>query len=145
MKGTLKVWPDTDFPERFDEGRTVWIEDKPYKILETRWHKHQARIRVEGVTRIEHAEALIGMTVAVSKDDLPDLDEGEYMIRDLIGIEVFDESGAKVGVVEDVIQGAAQDLYQIAGTLVPAVREFILEVDVAARRMTIRPLPGMFE
>lgn len=144
LKGTLKIWPDTDFPERFDEGRSVLIDGKSYEIVETRWHKLQARIRVKGVTRLELAEALIGQQVSVPADDLPELGEGEYMIGDLVGLEVFDETGVKLGDVEDVIKGAAQDLYRVAGVLVPAVKEFVKDIDLANKRIVIRPLPGMF-
>jgi len=144
LKGILKVWPDTDFPERFDEGRTVFIGETPYDIIETRWHKQQARIRVKGITKIGQAEALIGSPVSVPADDVPALEEDEYMIDDVIGVEVFDEAGKRLGTVDEVIRGA-QDLYEVSGVLVPAVKEFVLEVDIAARRMVIRPIAGMFE
>jgi 16S rRNA processing protein RimM len=144
LKGILKVWPDTDFPERFDEGRTVLIGETPYEIVETRWHKQQARIRVKGITKIAQGEALIGAPVSVPADDVPTLEEGQYMIDDLIGVEVFDESGKRLGAVDQVVRGA-QDLYEVSGVLVPAVKEFVLEVDIAARRMVIRPIAGMFE
>jgi 16S rRNA processing protein RimM len=144
LKGILKVWPDTDFPERFDEGRTVLIEGEPYDIIETRWHKQQVRIRVKGITKIGQAEALVGASVTVPADDVPTLEEGQYMIDDVIGVEVFDESGKRLGTVDQVVRGA-QDLYEVSGVLVPAVKEFVLEVDIAARRMVIRPIAGMFE
>ena len=145
LKGTLKVWPDTDFPERFDEGRSVIIDGKPYEIVETRWHKLQARIRVKGITRLELAEALIGSTVEVPADDLPELGEDEYMVGDLMGLEVFDTEGKPLGTIEDVIKGSAQDLYQVNGVLVPAVKEFIKEIDIPGKRMVIAPIPGMFD
>ena len=145
LKGTLKICPYTDFPDRFNEGRSVLIDGKPREIVETRWHKLQARIRVKGVTRLELAEALIGCTVEVPADDLPELGENEYMIGDLMGLEVFNEAGERMGVVEDIIKGSAQDLYQVAGVLVPAVKEFILSIDVPGKRMVIRPIPGMFD
>jgi 16S rRNA processing protein RimM len=143
LKGTLKVWPDTDFPERFDAGRTVHIDGEPFEIIETRWHKQQARIRVKGITKIAQAEALIGASLSIAADDMPVLEADEYMVADLIGIEVFDESGERLGTLEQVHRGA-QDLYDISGVLVPAVKEFVLEVDIAAKRMVIRPVPGMF-
>ena len=145
LKGTLKIWPETDFPERFDEGRSLLIDGKSYEIIETRWHKQQARVRVRGITKIDQAETYIGMEVAVPADDLPQLDEGEYMVDDLIGLEAFDADGNKLGELEDVVKGTAQDLYQINGVLVPAVKEFIKEVDTTNRRIVVTPLPGMFD
>lgn len=144
LKGILKVWPDTDFPERFSEGRTVLIGETPYEIVETRWHKQQARIRVKGITKIAQGEALIGSPVSVPADDAPVLEEDEYMIDDLIGIEVFDEADNKLGTVDQVIRGA-QDVYDVSGVLVPAVKEFVLKIDIDQRRMVIRPIAGMFD
>lgn len=144
LKGTLKVWPDTDFPERFDVGKSVLVDGEPYEIIESRWHKLQARIRLKGITRIALAEAFIGKSLAVPADDFPALDEDEYMIGDLIGLEVFDESGLRLGTLEQVHAGA-QDVYEVSGVLVPAVKEFIREVDLRRRRMVIRPIPGMFD
>jgi len=144
LKGILKVWPDTDFPERFDEGRTVLIGETPYEIVETRWHKQQARIRVKGITKIAQGEALIGSPVSVPADDAPELEEDEYMIDDLIGIEVFDEADKKLGTVDQVIRGA-QDVYDVSGVLVPAVKEFVLKIDIDHKRMVIRPIAGMFD
>ncbi|MDQ2986554.1 MAG: ribosome maturation factor RimM [Armatimonadota bacterium] len=144
LKGILKIWPDTDFPQRFDEGQTVFIDGTAYKILETRWHKQQVRIRVEGITKIDQGEALIGNDVAVPSDDTPELQEDEYMVADLLGLEVFDEGGKHLGTLEDVHRGA-QDLYQVGSTLIPAVKEFVLEVDIAGKRMVVRPIQGMFD
>lgn len=144
LKGILKVWPDTDFPERFAAGRTVLIDMAPYEIIETRWHKQQVRIRVKGITKIAQGEALIGMSVSVPADDAPTLEDDEYMIDDLIGLEVFDESGKLLGTLDQVNRGA-QDVYDVSGVLVPAVKEFIREVDIPAKRMVIRPVPGMFD
>ena len=143
LKGFLKIWPDTDFPERFDEGRMVIIDGQERRIRETRWHKLQVRLRLEGVTRIEQAEALIGQEVYVPADDTPELEEDEFMIDDLIGLEVFDTTGRLLGTLDEVHRGA-QDVYQVGEALVPAVKEFIKEVDIAGGRMVIDPLEGMF-
>ena len=80
---------------------------------------------------------------------LADLDEGEYYIKDLIGLEVFDaKDNSPVGVLEDVIQNTAQDIYLIktkdgSEVLVPAVKEFIKDIDVAAGRIYINFIEGM--
>jgi 16S rRNA processing protein RimM len=143
LKGFLKIWPDTDFPERFDEGRMVIIDGQERRIRETRWHKLQVRIRIDGVTRIEQAEALIGQEVYVPADATPELDEDEFMIDDLIGLKVFDTTGKLLGTLDEVHRGA-QDVYQVGEALVPAVKEFIKEVDIAGGRMVIDPLESMF-
>ena len=80
---------------------------------------------------------------------LSDLDEGEYYIKDLIGLEVFDaKDNSLVGVLDDVIQNTAQDIYLIkteegSEILVPAVKEFIKDIDVVAGRIYINFIEGM--
>jgi 16S rRNA processing protein RimM len=66
------------------------------------------------------------------------LEEGQYYIDDLIGMEVFTESGERIGKLKHVRHGAAYDLYDIGAYTIPAVEEYILEVDVPNKRMVVR-------
>lgn len=80
---------------------------------------------------------------------LAELDDGEYYIKDLIGLSVFDAGdNSPVGTIEDVIQNTAQDIYLIktcdgAEVLVPAVKEFIKDIDIKAGRISINFIEGM--
>lgn len=145
LKGFIKVWPETDFPERFDAGNTVWVGSKQYVIRETQWHKKQVRLRLEGISRLAMAEGLIGMDVAADASERPELDENEYMTDDLIGLDVYDTEGRHLGRLEEVLSAPAQDLYRVGDALIPAVREFVKDIDIQARRMVISPIPGMFD
>jgi 16S rRNA processing protein RimM len=145
LKGFLKIWPLTDFPERFNEGQTIFINVEPYKVREVQWHKKQARVRLHEVLNISAAEALIGAEITIPPDIPPQLEEGEFLIGDVVGLEVFDESGKRLGSVEEVIPAPAQDLYRVGDTLIPAVAEFVKEVDLNNRKMIVRPIPGMFD
>jgi 16S rRNA processing protein RimM len=144
LKGFLKIWPETDFPERFDPGNTLFVGDKPYEVVELQWHKKQARVRLKGVRRLPEAEPLIGSEVSVPTGEIPELEEGEYMVGDLLGLSVYDVEGKLLGTLDEVIPAPAHDLYRIGETLVPAVSEFVIEIDIANQRMVIRPLPGLF-
>lgn len=145
LKGFLKIWPLTDFPERFNEGQTIFMNGEPYKVREVQWHKKQARVRLHEVTNVSDAEALIGAEITVPPDIPPQLEEGEFLIGDVIGLDVFDENGKRLGSVEEVIPAPAQDLYRVGDTLIPAVAEFVKEVDLKNRKMIVRPIPGMFD
>lgn len=144
LKGTLKIWPSTDFPERFDEGSIIWLGGRERKIIESQWHKKQVRVRVDGIKRIEDAENYIGQEVRAAALERK-LDEDEFMVDDLLGLRVFDENGRTLGTVEEVMSGPAHDIYRIGSALVPAVSEFVKEIDLKSRTMTIAPIPGMFE
>lgn len=144
LRGAVKVLPLTTFPERFDAGRTLFLRGTAREVQRSAWHKTLVRVWLEGITRIEEAATLVGELLYVPEEDVPPLGEGEYMVRDLIGLEVFDESGRQLGVLEEVITGPAHDLYRVGQALIPAVKEFVRSIDIAARRMVIHPIPGMF-
>jgi len=144
LRGAVKVLPLTTFPERFDEGRTLFLRGEPREVRRSAWHKTLVRVWLEGVTSIEDAVALVGELLCVPEEDTPPLEEGEYMVRDLIGVEVFDEAGRRLGELEEVIAAPAHDLYRVGEALVPAVKEFVISIDLEARRMVIRPIPGLF-
>ena len=79
---------------------------------------------------------------------LPELPEGEYWPHQLIGCEVVTETGRSLGAVADVIGSPANDLWAAADdagteTLIPAIREVVMSVDVVERRIEVREIPGL--
>lgn len=77
------------------------------------------------------------------------MDEDEYFIFDLIGLQAQKEDGTFLGTVSDVIQNTAQDLYEITAEngrkyLIPAVREFVTDIDINHGIMRIKPIEGLF-
>jgi 16S rRNA processing protein RimM len=144
LRGAVKVVPMTGFPERFEEGKTVYLQGRPLKILRHAWHKTQVRIWLEGFKRIEEAQPIVGELLYVPEEDVPELEADEFLVRDLLGMEAYSEDGRFLGVVEEVLAAPAHDLYRIGGALVPAVKEFVVRVDLKQRRMVIRPIPGLF-
>ncbi len=143
LKGAVKVTPLTDFPERFDSGKSVFLNDRSYVITDCQWHKSQVRIWLEGIKKIDQAETLIGINVQVPLSDTPELEEGEFMVRDLLGLPVYEESGERLGSLDEVVSGPAQDVYRVGEILIPAVKEFVKEVNLKERRVVVKLLPGM--
>ncbi|MCS6919910.1 MAG: ribosome maturation factor RimM [Fimbriimonadales bacterium] len=164
IRGELKVRLETDFPERFQPGARLfwWLPPKPEPadadefaprprkkpprtqppkecyIESVRWHGEFLVIQLAGVTTRDQAEQLRGAWLLIPPEERMPLEEGQYYISDLIGMEVFTESGERVGKLKDVRQGAAYDFYDIGKYTIPAVGEYILEVDVPNKRMVVR-------
>lgn len=145
LRGGFRVECLTDFPERFDRGRLVYIDGVPHKVRSVAWHKGQARIEVEGVESVEDAEALRWHYLTVPAADRPDLDDDEYLATDLVGLTAFDQNGRRLGTVDEVVPSPAHSLLLINGTLVPSVAAFVKEVDLEGRRITINVIPGLFD
>jgi 16S rRNA processing protein RimM len=167
MKGELKVRSETEFPqERFRPGARLywWRPPEPPRMQETerdirlakgkkpprtmspqecvvesvRWHGSWLLLKLEGIDTLEQAEKLHGAWLMIPPEARMPLPEDEYYIDDLIGMEVYTESGARLGILRRVIPGAAYDFYEVGHYLIPAHKQFILEVDVPGKRMVVR-------
>jgi len=143
--GGLKIAPTTDFLQRFEVGRIIYINDQPVTIKRLMAHKTQVRIETKEITDRNTAETLKWAKVSVPADEIPELEEDEFFSADLIGLKAVDESGNVLGVVSDVFSSPAHDVLQIGSAMVPAVMEFVKEVDLEAGVIVITPIPGMFE
>jgi len=145
LDGHVKISPMTDFPERFSPRAVLYIQKQPYRIQKSHWHKNQVRVRFISTQRIEDAEALIGKFVQVPIADVPELEENEFLVKDLLGLAVVDQDGNALGKVDDIVSGPAQDLIRIGQSLIPIVKEFVKEIDIQGGRIVVQPIPGMLE
>ncbi|MCW5938928.1 MAG: 16S rRNA processing protein RimM [Fimbriimonadaceae bacterium] len=141
--GAVRIDLLTDFPERFHKGATLRIGEREAVVQSVSFHQGQARVQFQGFTTVEEAEALKWEYVTVAADERPELEDGEYLARDLIGLPVFTEDGRELGTLDEVLPYPAHDLWRVGAILVPAVRQFVLDVSLEDRRITVRLIPGM--
>jgi 16S rRNA processing protein RimM len=147
-EGEVCVYSLTDFPERFARGAqlSLALPDMPritLRVAESRPFKGGYLIRFAEITSMEAAERLRGGYLQVPIDDRMPLPEDTYYIDDLIGLDVFTDTGKYLGQIEEVILNPANDIYRVGEILIPAVSEFVRDIDLVARRVTIRPIPGL--
>lgn len=150
LKGELKVYHYSDYKERFEEFSKVYLDHKEFRIAGVRYMKEMVILKLEGISDRTEAETYKGKDVLIDKEDTRELPEDTYYIYDLIGLSVVDENGAVLGSVSDVIQNSTQDLYEVekedkSRFLIPAVEEFILNIDMESRTMTVRLIDGLME
>lgn len=170
LRGELRVYPETDFPERFEVAGKRWLlrpgetEPQPIELVSGRYveGKNLCIITLALVENREQAEELRGCKLMVKDGDRPQLGEDEYHVVDLIGLQVFmQESGELVGTVVDVIP-AGHDLLEVQlppqddkdqtkkdkkqkTVLIPFVKAIAPVVDIAARRIEITPPDGLLQ
>ncbi|WP_242057703.1 MULTISPECIES: ribosome maturation factor RimM [Nostoc] len=165
LSGELRVYPDSDFPERFEVPGKRWLlrpgqtEPQPIELLAGRYieGKNLYVIKLAGVENRNQAEELRGCKLMVPVSDRPQLAENEYHVLDLIGLEVFMQaSGELVGTVVDIIP-AGNDLLEVKlhesfardknqkTVLIPFVEAIAPVVDLQARRIEITPPAGLLE
>ena len=148
IKGEVKVYPYTDYPQRFEELDCVYAGDEKLQIEKVRYQKNVVIVKFSGSYDRNREEALKDRFLTIDRENLRELDEDEYFIFDLIGLVAVDQEGRRLGTVSDVIQNTAQDLYEItadggAKYLIPAVREFVTEIDLNHGIMKIKPIEGL--
>ena len=148
LAGEMRCRPETDFPERFLETREIEVfreggQARRLKIEGVRFHKDLVLLKLEGVDTPEAAKSLGLSWVAVGPDEVVELDDGEYFHYQLEGLEAIDPEGQTLGQIAEVLANPAHEIYRIVGPageiLVPAVAAYVLSVDLAQRRVVVRP------
>lgn len=152
IRGEVKVFPTTDDKERFLELDSVILdagrERIVLKIEGVKFFKQFAILKFQGIDNINDIEKYKGRSLWISREQAVPLEEDEYYIADLIGMDVCLEDGSYFGRLNDVIETGANDVYVVEDTkgqeiLLPAIHECILDVDVEANRMTIHLMKGL--
>ncbi|GFI46348.1 ribosome maturation factor RimM [Lachnospiraceae bacterium] len=154
LKGEVKVFPTTDDVRRFKDLKEVLLDTGSEKLAleieSVRFFKQFAIVKFKGCDDISHVEKYKGKSLLVTRENAVALEEGEYFIADLIGIQAISQDGALKGRVKDVITTGANDVYEILledgrVLLLPAIKECVLGVDLEEGVMKIRLLEGLLE
>ncbi len=156
LRGAVKATIDTDFPERFEQLKEVFlsepgsIERVAYPLLSARaQNEKQVVLRFSNITKVEQAETLRGYDVTIPRSEVMPLPEGEYYIFQIIGLDVYSTQGEYVGKVVNVENLPANDIYVVRGplskndVLLPAIKDVIQKVDLEAGRITVDLLDGL--
>ncbi len=146
LRGDLKVRPATEESSALLAAREVFIRDRDGAIsvravARVKEHKGNFLLLLCGLDDINAVQSLLGADVLMRRADLPDLDEEEFYWFELEGMAVADLRCGDLGVIEEVFTTAAHDIYVVRGrygeVLIPAVAEFVVEIDRDGRRMTV--------
>ncbi|MFZ5631624.1 MAG: ribosome maturation factor RimM [Bacillota bacterium] len=146
-RGMLKVLPLTDFPDRFLDMDRVTLEQngkqRDFAVTGVKRHRKHILLRLGEIADMSAAETLKGALIKVGREELIPLPEDNYYIFDIVGLKVYSPEGDYIGVVEDVIQTGANDVYVVdtgdkkAPVLVPALKDVVREIDIKGGRMVV--------
>lgn len=152
VRGEVKVFPTTDDPARFKKLKKVILNDGrqqlEMEIASVKFFKNMVILKFKGIDDINDVEKYRKATLWVTREDAVPLEEDEYYIADLIGMNVVSDEGEQLGRITDVLQTGANDVYVISkpdtpDLLVPAIKDCIKTVDLEEGRMVIHLLPGL--
>ena len=146
IRGEVKIDSWCETPEVLAGLSTLYIDGAPRSVRAARVHKNCVIAALEGLADVDAAMALKGKVVQVRRADVP-LPDGQVFLADLIGLKVLDaDTGAELGVLADVLTPSVQKVYLIRGQreiLVPAVDEFVREIDLDRGWIKVRLIEGM--
>jgi 16S rRNA processing protein RimM len=143
LRGQLKVELLTDFEERLAKGSTVFLDGLPLVIQSAQWHKNQLLLGFREVPDLTAAEKLQWKVLEADAADRPELEQDEYLTSDLVGMAVFTSEGRLLGTVDAVHPYPAHDVIEVESILIPAVKQFVKEVDVEGRKIVVELIEGM--
>lgn len=145
LQGEVKVQAWADSAEDLLPVTRFVAAGEELKVAKSRVQKGFLYLRFEDKNTIEDVIPLKGKVLHMYREDLI-LPEGVHLLSDIIGSRVVDEEGNDIGVVEDILERPAANVYVIRGDreiLVPSVPEFIKNVDTDEKIVTVRLIEGM--
>ena len=152
IRGEVKLWPTTDDVNRFHKGLVLYLDakegPKQVTVSSVKHFKNLVILKFEGIDSINEIERYKGCDLYVSREDAIPLAEGEFYVCDLVGCEVVEEDGTRVGTLTDVMTTGANDVYVVTTdakkeVLLPVIPDCIKNVDIAAKKVTVFLMPGL--
>ena len=154
VRGEVKVFPTTDDMNRFKKLKTVILdtgrEQKTLNVEHVKFFKNMVILKFKGFDNINDVEMWRQKDLLITRDQAVKLSPDENFIVDLIGLTVMTDEGEKLGVMMDVLQTGANDVYIVktdAGKeiLLPAIKDCILKVDLQKGEMLVHVLDGLLD
>lgn len=160
-RGEVRVVPYTEFPDRFQSMNKIILfaanENYPAFSLElesSRFHKNFVMLKLKGIDSISQAQRLKGMVIKVDRQDVIPLPPGKNYIFELVGLNVITTDDINLGVITDVLQTGANDVYVVKphpgitkkdNILIPVIKQVVLEVNLEQQCVKVNLLDGLLE
>jgi 16S rRNA processing protein RimM len=153
VRGEVKVYPTTDDVKRFSDLEEVIVqvgkEQRVMHVTSVKYIKQMVILALKEISDRNEAELLRQAPILVTRENAVHLEEGEYFIADLIGLTIVDDNGNQLGILTDVIQTGANDVYvckmENRELLLPAIKECILDTDLESKTMTVHLMKGLLD
>ncbi len=155
VRGEIKVFPTTEDVRRFDYLKEVVMDCgkegfKTFEVSGARYFKNLVILKFKGIDNINLIEKYKGAEIFVTRENAIPLEEDEFYIADILGAEVVSDEGVSLGILKDVMQTGANDVYVVElkngkEGLFPAIPDCIKNVDVENKKLTVHVMPGLLD
>lgn len=152
IKGEVKVFPTTNDAKRFTKLKSAYIdlgtEKMEIHIEQVKFFKKMVILKFKEFQDINEVERFKSKSILVTRDNAVKLEKDEYFIADLIDISVKTDENEDLGILTDVLETGANDVYVVTTKenkeiLIPAIKDCILAVDIVERTMLVHLLEGL--
>ena len=144
VRGDIRILPLTEKPDLFLDLEYLLLEGgKKLTVKNARFQKRMILVTTKEITSMNEAELLRYKHIYIKAEDLPELEEDEFYVADLVGIPVYDLEGKQIGTFKDSLSTGSNDVYVIAvpgakDILVPALKEYFKEINLAEKRIVVQ-------
>lgn len=154
IRGEVKVFPMTDDIASLKGRKNVIIDTGKGQVLvdivSARPQKNLAIVKFKGIDNINDVEKYKGCGLYVTADNRAPLAEDEFYLSDLIGADVVNEAGEKIGTVSDILETGANNVYEITKEngktfLLPHIKDCVKEINIEEGFMKVFVMPGLDE
>ena len=159
LKGEVNVFPTTQDADRFLDLKKVILDTgregkRELTVEKVRFNKKFVIVKFKEFNDINEVERFRQRPLIVKREDAIALEEGEYYLADLEGMKIVDEDGKELGILKQVIQTGANDVYEMKRTdvegdadtvMIPGIKECVKNIDIENMIMTIHVMDGLFD
>jgi 16S rRNA processing protein RimM len=140
--GAVKIWPETDFPERFRQLKSLLLEfpdgrRQTVQVLEAKVRPRQILLQFAEYPAREASRELIGARILLPLEQARTLAEGEYYLHQIVGLKVQDTAGRDLGEITEVLRAPAHDVYVTPIADIPARKAVVRQIDLARGIMLV--------
>lgn len=152
IRGEVKVYVTTDDKSRFSELDSVYLDTgrelMHLEIEGVKYFKQFAILKFKGIDNINDIEKYRGKDLLITRQQAVNLEEDEYFIYDLLGMEVFADTGERIGELAEILTSPANDVYVVKTpegkeVLLPSIKECILDIDEESKRIIVHMMDGL--
>ena len=152
INGFVKVYPYVDDVSRFDNLKKVNIkskkEEKELQIEDVKYQKNMVLVKFKGIDKIEDAEKLRNSYIEIDRADAIPLEEGQYFIADLLGLDVYLDTGEKLGILDDIYNSGSSDIYVVKNELgkqflLPYIDDVVKQINLEEGKIIVHIIEGL--
>lgn len=154
VRGEVKIFPTTDDISRFKKLKQCIIDTGREKVSveveSCKFFKQTPILKFKSIDQLNDVERYKGKDLLVHREHAVKLKKNEFFIVDLVGLRVISDEGMDIGILTDVLQTGANDVFVVKTAkgdevLIPYIEQCVPEIHPETGKVTVHLLPGLLD